>query len=313
MIDCTSMSKILVIGGAGFIGSNLAETLVKEHQVIVVDNLFLGKEENLKDIKDEITFHNADYTEEALMKKLITENNIEYVYHFGGYSSAPMFEGKEVEGFDVNVLGFVGLLRACLGTSVKRVLYASTSSIYGDTEIQNEDAKVAPPNFYSATKYSMEHAARLFWEIYGLESIGFLFFSVYGKKEEHKGKFANLVSQFMWNIKENTPVDIYGDGTQTRDFTYVKDIVNALSLGMNTKSKFAQGSFYNIGTSESYSLNDMVKILEEELGEKANKEYIEIPIKNYVEHTLASIEKIQKDFGYQPEFSLQKGIKDMIQ
>ncbi len=308
------MSNILVLGGAGFIGSNLAEQLVNEdNNVIVVDNLFLGTESNLDKIKDKVKFYKHDYCDSEFIKKLIDENKIDYIYHFAGWSSAPMFDGKEAEGYAVNIVGFANLLRACINTTVKRVLYASTSSMYGSLDIQEESVKVFPPNFYSVTKYAMEHTARLFYEMYGLESIGFRFFSVYGKNEKHKGKYANLISQFLWDIQEENPVVIYGDGTQTRDFTYVKDIVAALSLGMKVDGKFAKGSYYNIGTSESYTLIEMVRILEELTGKQAKLEYIENPIKNYVKHTKASTAKIEKDFNFKPSFSLRSGMKDLLE
>jgi UDP-glucose 4-epimerase len=308
------MSNVLVLGGAGFIGSNLAEELVnKDNNVIVVDNLFLGTESNLDNIKHKVKFYKHDYCDSEFIKKLINENKIDYVYHFAGWSSAPMFNEKEGQGFEVNIVGFANLLRACLNTTVKRVLYASTSSMYGSLDLQEESVKVLPPNFYSITKYTMEHTARLFYEMYGLESIGFRFFSVYGKNEVHKGRYANLISQFLWNIEKGKPLVIYGDGTQTRDFTYVKDIVAALYLGMRIDGKFAKGSYYNIGTSESYTLIEMVRILEELTGKKAKLEYIENPIKNYVKHTKASTKKIEKDFGFKPSFDLRSGIKDLLE
>lgn len=307
------MNNILVIGGAGFVGSTLTEELVKENnKVIVVDNLFLGAEENLEKIKDRIKLYVHDYADSEFMEKILAENDIEYVYHFGGFSSAPMFDGKVAGGYDTNIVGFAKLLQACLGKNVKRVIYASTSSMYGGNDVQSEDVRITPQNFYSLTKYVMEHTARLFYEIHGIESIGFRFFSVYGKNEKHKGKFANLVSQFLWAIKEGSDVIIYGDGTQTRDFTYIKDVVAALMIGMRTDSEFARGSVYNIGTSESYTINEMIKILEEETEKKAHIKYVENPIKNYVKHTKASTEKIKNDLGFNPKFSLREGIRDML-
>jgi nucleoside-diphosphate-sugar epimerase/dTDP-glucose pyrophosphorylase len=305
------MKNILIVGGAGFIGSHLAEELSKENNVVVVDNLFLGSMDNLEKIKEKIKFYNQDYTDGEFMKKIIVENNIDYIYHFGGFSSAPMFDENESKGYDANISGFASLLRACLNTNVKRVLYASSSSIYGSMEVQEESMKVFPPNFYSITKYAMEHTARLFHEMYGLESIGFRFFSVYGKNEKHKKQFANLISQFLWDIQEGRQVIIYGDGTQTRDFTYVDDIVFALSKGMEVDGEFAKASYYNVGTSETHNLNELVKILEDETGKKANVKYIENPIKNYVKHTKASTGKIERDFGFKSKFSLREGIKNI--
>ena len=306
------MSSILVIGGAGFIGSHLTELLAaKGHKVAVIDNLYLGTEDNLKKIKAKIKLHNINFNDKEKVEAILKENKIEYVFHFGGYSSAPMFDKNEAEAFK-DAVGFVNLLDACVKQKVKRVLYASSSSIYGDVKPQREDIKVMPPNFYSLTKFTMEHAARLFYDNYKLESIGFRFFSVYGKNERHKKQYANLISQFLWAIQEDKDVVVYGDGLQTRDFTYVLDLCNALIKGMETKSENAKANVYNIGTSETYTINEMIVILEKLTHKKAKRKYIANPIKNYVQDTKADTAKIKKELGFEAKFSLVDGIKDIL-
>lgn len=306
-------SNILIIGGAGFIGSHLAEILVKQkHNIVVIDNLYLGDEKNLECIKKEIKFLKHDYTDEKFLEQVVSDNKIEYIFHFGGLSSAPMFDENEIEGIYTGIVGFTTLLKVAAKFNVKRVLYASTSSLYGDLEIQEESVGVTPPSFYALTKYTMEHLARLFYENYGLESIGFRFFSVYGKNEKHKKQYANLVSQFLWAIQDNKETVFYGDGTQTRDFTYVIDICDALIKGMTSSSDYAKGNIYNIGTTETYTLLEMVEILEEITGKKANKKFISNPIKNYVQHTKADIKKIEKDLMFHPSYTLKQGIIDIL-
>ena len=277
------MSNILVIGGAGFIGSHLTEMLIGEgHNLVIVDNLFLGDVNNLKSVREKIKFYKHGYEDKDFLRDIIEKNNIEYVFNFGGYSSAPMFDDKEADGFNINVIGFINLMKTCAELGVKRVLYASSSSIYGGLDIQREDIKVFPPNFYSLTKYTMEHIARLFYDLYKIESIGFRFFSVYGKNEKHKRRYANLVTQFLWAIQDDKDVVIYGDGSQTRDFTYVKDICNALIRAMVTDSENAKANVYNVGTSETHTLNQMVDILEKITDKRAKRKYIKNPIKNII-------------------------------
>jgi len=307
------MSNILVVGGAGFIGSNLSALLVKKgHQVVVIDNLSLGIIDNLQKIKSSISFLQHDYEDKHFLTQTVRDYHVEYIFHFAGLSSAPMFDKRESEGMAMNVLGYLNMLEVCRDENVKRIMYASTSSIYGDAPVQVEDAKVFPPNFYALTKYTMEHTARLFNDLYQVESVGFRFFSVYGRNERHKKRYANLISQFLWAMKEGKDVVIYGDGNQTRDFIYVLDLCNALITGMEANGRYAKASVYNVGTSESYTVNSMVSILEAALGVKARRKYVSNPVKNYVTHTRADTNKIMNDLGFKPSFRLAEGIQDLI-
>jgi len=307
------MSSILITGGAGFIGSHLAEQLVKAgHNVVVMDNLFLGTEDNLKAIRESIVFYKHGYEDKAFLLGIVKKHRIEYIYHLAGYSSAPMFDGKEAHGMMMNVVGFIGLLDVCRDMNVKRLMYASSSSIYGDAKFQVEDAKVKPPNFYALSKYAMEHAARLYFDLYKVQSIGYRFFSVYGRNEVHKKQFANLISQFLWAIEAGKDVVIYGDGTQSRDFIYVLDLCNALILGMKAGECYARAGVYNVGTSETFNLNDMIDVLEEMTGKKALRKYVANPIKNYVTVTKADTAKAKRDLGFVPQFSLKQGISHLV-
>jgi len=304
---------VLVVGGAGFIGSHLSELLIsKGHKVIVIDNLSLGTLENLESVKSDITFYKGSYEDKDFFSGIVRKHNIEYIFHLAGFSSAPMFDMKESEGMSINILGFLNMLEVCRDEKVKRIMYASSSSIYGNASLQVEDAKVSPPNFYALTKYTMEHLSRLFYNIYHLESVGFRFFSVYGKNERHKMRFANLISQFLWAIQDGKDVVIYGDGNQTRDFIYVLDLCNALVAGMEADAKHAEAAVYNVGTSEAYTLNSMVSMLEVATKRKALRKYIRNPVKNYVTHTKADIKKILDDLGFKASYGLQEGIQDLI-
>ena len=307
------MSNVLVAGGAGFIGSHLSELLVRKgHKVVVIDNLSLGTLDNLQEIRSSVVFYQHGYEDKDFLARIVREHNIQYIFHFAGFSSAPMFDGNESEGMAINVLGFLKMLEVCRDEKVRRIMYASSSSIYGDAPVQVENAKVAPPNFYSLTKYTMEHTARLFYDLYQVESVGYRFFSVYGRNERHKKRFANLISQFLWAMQEGKHVVIYGKGDQTRDFIYVFDLCNALVAGMEANGIYAKAAVYNVGTSESFTINSMVSMLEAATGISAKRKYVSNPVKNYVAHTKAVTSKIWDELRFKPSYSLQEGIKNLI-
>lgn len=301
--------KILVTGGAGFIGSNIAEELVKlGHDVVVLDNFFMGREENLKSVIKSVTLVKGDIRDEKLVSK--ASSNCDVIFNEAAASSSPMFF-KDLRGaVSVNVDGFINVLNAARDNSA-RLIYASTSSIYGNNPPPlKEDMNVYPVNFYSSTKLINEHFASLFSKEYGIESVGLRYMSVYGPHEESKGMFANLVSQFLWAMQKDEQPVIYGDGSQTRDFTYVKDIVRANILAM--KSMHGSGDVFNAGSGVATSLNELVGILNKILGKKIKPKYVPNSVKNYISTQEADVSKIKKALGFETSFSLEEGIKDMI-
>ncbi len=301
--------KILVTGGAGFIGSNIVEELVRlGHNVVVLDNLFMGSEENLRDVKDSITFVKGDIRDEKVVSKV--SGGCDIIFNEAAASSSPMFF-KDLRGaVSVNVDGFINVLNAAKDNSA-RLVYASTSSIYGNNSPPlKEDMEVHPVNFYSSTKLINEHLASLFSKEYGIESVGLRYMSVYGPHEESKGMFANLVSQFLWAMQKDEQPVIYGDGSQTRDFTYVKDIVRANIIAM--KSMRGSGDVFNVGSGNATSLNELVGILNKILGKKIKPKYVPNDVKNYISTQEADVSKIKKMLGFETGFSLEEGIRDMI-
>jgi UDP-glucose 4-epimerase len=303
--------KALVTGGAGFIGSNLAKMLVEQGlDVTVLDNLSLGVEENLSSIRDKIKFVKGDICNRELVFHL-TEG-MDFVFNQAAASSSPMFHDDFRRSVAVNTDGFVNVLDAAKAANVKRVIYASSSSIYGDNAPPHrEDMKVVPTNFYSATKLHNEHLAKIYTKQFGLQTVGFRYFSVYGPNERAKGKFANTVSQFMWDMKEGKRPLIYGDGSQTRDFTFVKDICRANILATDM-SKNIGGEVFNLGTGIAKSFNDTIVMLNAALGTNIDAERIANPISNYVAHTLADTTKAEQLLGFKAEYSLEDGLKEIV-
>jgi UDP-glucose 4-epimerase len=303
---------VLVTGGAGFIGSNLTKKLVTlGYEVTVVDNFFLGKLENLKEVSEKIDFHEMDVRDKDKLKKLFEEKRFSYVFNEAACSSAPMFDKDPRYATDVNTRGFMNVLQLAKENKVKRVVYASTSSIYHDMKPPHgEDAVVFPKSFYTISKYFDELVARQYWDEHKLETIGLRYFSVYGPHELHKGRFANMVSQFFWLMKKDEIPVIYGDGEQSRDFIYVDDVVEANLLAMRNG---IPGEIYNIGTGKRASFNEIVKILNKLLKKEIRPKYVQNPVHNYIAHTEASIEKAKKELKFVYKLSLEEGLKLLIE
>lgn len=302
--------NILVTGGAGFIGSNLANTLAdKGHRVVATDNLFLGSPKNLS---DNVIFERADVTDAPALGSLFATYRFDYVFHLAALSSVAMYtDGRAPDmrqWFDVNVCGFVSIAKLCIEHKVKKLVYASTSSMYSGNPLPyREDQAIHPNTLYESSMYCRELIVESLKKMHGLKAVGLRFFSVYGPNEKHKGVYANLITQFLQVMRKGEQPVIYGDGSQTRDFTHVSDIVQACELAMNTDME----GIFNVGTGKSYSLNELIEMLNAALGTSFKPKYIINPYKNYVDHTKADISKIRA-FGFEPRVSLEQGIRGLL-
>jgi UDP-glucose 4-epimerase len=296
--------RILVTGGSGFIGSNLVEKLVKENSVIVLDNLHSGNLDNLDKVKDKIEIINDSCNN--LYKLKIPK--VDIIFHLGIASSSPMYKQNPFLVGEV-INGTISVFEYAKNENVKKVIFASSSSLYsGIKPPHTEDMDPKVTDYYTEARLGVERIAKLYNILFGIKSVGLRFFSVYGPKEKSKGKYANIISQFLWEMKKGKAPIIYGDGKQTRDFVFVKDVIKACLLLMNSDFEF---DIYNVGTGTSHSFNDVVDILNEKLNTNLRPVYIEMPVKNYVDHTLADTKKIGS-LGYKSEYSLEKGISEII-
>jgi UDP-glucose 4-epimerase len=352
--------RFLVTGGAGFIGSNLANALLhetknssqypakqqlksqglnrvndegndKSNEVIALDDLSLGTPSNLS---KEVRFVKGSVMDYDLVLELSKDSD--YIFHQAALSSSPMFLDDPRKGVDTNVMGFMNIMESAKRNKVKRVIYASSSSIYnGLPTPYRESVNVAPRTFYESSFYCREVIAQTYYLEYEVESIGLRYFSVYGPNERHKGRFANNISQFIWDMaeKQKSPI-IYGDGTQTRDFTFVDDVVRANILAMGKQNNRSAGEsndydnvkeyrrknnsgsgigIYNIGTGIQTSFNSVVEIINKSLGSDIRPTYTKNPINNYVQHTLADISLARLELGYEPKWgNVEGGIKHLI-
>ncbi|MFH1657332.1 MAG: NAD-dependent epimerase/dehydratase family protein [bacterium] len=298
--------KYLVIGGAGFIGSNLTERLVAEgHKVTVLDNLSTGSLDNLSASKDEIKFIKAPAMDVLDVQGL---NDLDGILHLGIPSTTVLYRDNHLlVGEAINE--FIKVLELAKRENC-RLVYASSSSVYnGNKPPFKEDMPVPVKDFYTEARYLMERLANLYYDFYKTQSVGLRFFSVYGPHEEAKKGFANLASQFLWDMKEGKQPLLFGDGEQTRDFTYVDDIVEGFILSLNSDIKY---DIFNLGKGECYSLNELVSILNEILGTNIKPIYVKNSLKNYVYETLADITKARQELGFEAKISLEEGIKKLI-
>jgi len=304
------MSRILVTGGAGFIGSNLCNMMVeKGHEVVALDDLSLGKTENLS---EKVKFVKGDVNKEEDLDK--AGSDFDHIVHLAASSSAPMFVKDMYWAYQNNIAGHVRVMQFAKKIGVKKFLFASTSSIYGNNPTPlTEDQNVTPPNHYSVTKFAQENASRVFSSAEGLEIIAFRFMSIYGLNEDHKTTFANLVSQFIWGMAKDEQPTLYGDGTQERDFTNVKDVVQGIEKVMETEKKYGF-TVFNIGTNTCINLIDLVKLINKVMGKNIEPKFIPNPIKEgYVKSQLADINKISNELGYEPTVELEDGIREIYE
>jgi UDP-glucose 4-epimerase len=294
--------SILVTGGAGFIGSNLVEALLADgEEVIVLDNLHTGSLENLAGLQGSVELIQASCN--AIPNLDLQPDKI---YHLGIPSSSPMYKANPFLAGEA-LSGFIAVLELARKAQA-RVVYASSSSLYsGLLPPHREDMAIAVTDYYTEARLAMERMAELYHNLYGLGSVGLRFFSVYGPREEAKKQYANMVSQFLWQMRRGEEPAVYGDGNQTRDFIHVKDVVRALRLAMRSDYH----GILNAGTGKAYSFNDVIRMINLELKTDIKHTYTPNPIKNYVRDTLADTSKSQRILGFQARISLQEGIKQL--
>jgi len=294
--------SILVTGGAGFIGSNLANHLAGDNDVTVIDDGYLGTPENLDTA--------VEFAERSVLDDDLP-TDVDVVFHLAALSSYAMHEDDPTRGARVNVEGFVNVVEQAREDGCETVVYASTSSIYGSrTEPSPEEMEVTVNTGYEASKMARERYGEYFSNHYDLSMAGMRFFSVYqgyGGAEEHKGEYANVIAQFADDIASGESPVLYGDGTQTRDFTHVEDVVRGLALA----AECGLDGIYNLGTGERYSFNSVVELLNEELGTDVDPEYVENPIPEsvYVHDTCADCSKMADATGWEPEIGFEEGIR----
>ncbi len=315
-----SEKKILVTGGAGFIGSNLIEVLLeKRNKVVCLDNFATGKRENLTAFLNNTNFTliEGDIRNLEDCKKAVA--GVDYVLHQAALGSVPRSISDPIATDGVNIGGFLNMLVASRDAGVKRFVYAVSSSTYGDSKSlpKVEDVIGKPLSPYAITKYVNELYADTFYRTYGFETIGLRYFNVFGRKQDPNGAYAAVIPKFVNQlINYESPV-INGDGEYSRDFTYIDNVIQMNLLALTSEKPEAINQVYNTAFGQRATLNDLVISLKNYLGEYDPKikevRIIYGPNRiGDIPHSMASIEKAQKLLNYQPQFSLQNGLMEAV-
>jgi nucleoside-diphosphate-sugar epimerase len=302
------MSKYVVTGGAGFIGSAAVRALLAEGdgKVAVIDNLSTGHERNLAEVREAVELHNADIRCYEAIEPVL--RGAEVVFHLAAIPSVPRSITDPVPSHETNIDGAFQVLRACAEAGVRRVFYAASSSAYGDTEVlpKIETMLPRPKSPYAAQKLMGEYYAGVWAECFGIETVSVRYFNVYGPRQDPSSPYSGVISLFMKALLEHQPPTLYGDGEQSRDFTYVEDVA-ALTLKA-ARAPGVSGKVYNGGNGNRYTLNEVWAALQKIEGVSIPARYGP-PRPGDVRHSQADIAAAVRDLGHAPRFSLEEGLR----
>lgn len=304
--------KAVVTGGAGFIGSHIAEALARNGLAVrIIDNLSTGHRENLDELKGDIEFIEGSVADEQLMLKAL--DGVELLFHEAAIPSVPRSVGDPRQTHIASVEGTFTLLLAARDKKVKRVVYAASSSAYGDqpTLPKVEDMLPDPLSPYAVAKLVGEHYCKVFWRVYGLETISLRYFNVFGPRQDPGSQYSGVVSRFISALQGNTQPVIYGDGEQSRDFTYIDNVVQANLKAATATDGF--GSVINVANGERITLNQLLEELKAITGRPDVVADYQSPRLGDVRHSLADISRARELLGYQPEVGLREGLKRTVE
>lgn len=305
------MAKFLVTGGAGFIGSNLVDYLLQEgHAVRVLDNLATGRLENLAHAMDRIEFRQGDLRDKAACYEAVRD--MDYVLHQGAVPSVPRSVADPLLSHEANVTGTANLLVAARDAGVKRLVFASSSSVYGDqqAEVKTEDLPLNPLSPYAATKAAGEHYLRSFSLCYGIETVSLRYFNVFGPRQDPNSPYSAVIPLFISAMLEGRRPVVHGDGLQARDFTFVGNNIRANVLAA-TASFEAKGQAYNIACGDSITLLGLVRAINETLGTDIQPEFAPRRVGD-VRVSKADISRARADMGYEVLVGFREGIERTI-
>ena len=315
------MSKILITGGAGFIGSNLCEFFVNQgHEVICLDNFSTGHMYNIQHlVNNKTNFKLIEGDIRNFDTCLKATKNIDYVLHEAALGSIPRSINDPITTNDVNIGGFLNMLVAARDSNIKRFIFAASSSTYGDSqEIPKVEDRIGKPlSPYALTKYVDELYADVFANTYGIEYIGLRYFNVFGRRQDPESMYAAVIPLFIKQLMSHKCPHINGDGSITRDFTYIDNVIKMNLLAINTTDKATINQIYNTAVGEQTSILQMTNLLIKYLSKydkdiKLIRPEFGLPRQGDIKHSIASIEKAKKLLAYQPDFSFEKGLEETI-
>lgn len=301
--------NIVITGGAGFIGSNLVKHLVTDNHVIVIDDLSTGNIRNIQNLvlSKKIMFITGSITDLELLQK--TFRNVDYIFHEAAIPSVPRSVKDPLKSNMVNAQGTLNVLLAARDNQVKKVIYASSSSVYGDTPTlpKKEDMPPNPLSPYAISKLTAEYFCEIFNRIYGLPTVSLRYFNVYGPWQDPTSEYAAVVPKFITNVLNGKSPIIYGNGEQTRDFTFIKDVVTANILAAESTST----GIYNIAGGKRISINELAQLIIKTCNKELSIEY-QSPREGDILHSLADVSRAKKGFNFISKFNITDGIEETI-
>lgn len=305
------MPKYVVTGGAGFIGSALVRRLLEEGaEVAVIDNLLTGHEHNLEEVRSRIVFHRIDIRDHAALVPAM--QSAELVFHLAAIPSVPRSIDDPVPSHEVNIDGTFNVFRAAKEAGVRRVVYAASSSAYGDSETlpKIESMPARPKSPYAVQKLLGEYYASVFYSCFGMETVSLRFFNVYGPRQDPSSTYSGVLSLFMKHILARTSPTIWGDGEQSRDFTFVEDVADLCWKAANAPA--AAGKMYNAGNGGRYTLNFIWEALQKMEGVTIPAQYGP-PRAGDVRHSMADTTAAVAELGHAPQFTMEAGLKRTLE
>jgi nucleoside-diphosphate-sugar epimerase len=304
-------NRYLVTGGAGFIGSHIVQRLVHEDQLVrVVDNFSTGHSVHLKDVYDSIEFVEGDLADERVSDEAVRD--VAYVLHQAAVPSVQRSVRDPIGTNRSNVTATLNLLESCRKVGVRRLVYAASSSAYGDTEVlpKIEEMTPNPLSPYALQKFVGERYCKLYYDLYGLETVSLRYFNVFGPNQDPYSDYSAVIPKFITRMIAKEPITVYGDGEQSRDFTYVENAVQANFLALRATA--APGNVCNVGCGEKITLNELIHLLEAILHIKAEVNYRD-PKAGDVRHSLADLSLARRILGYEPKVMVKEGLKRTVE
>lgn len=305
-------SKVLITGGAGFIGSNLADELLRQGaKVVILDNLLTGFRENLEEIKGDFEFIEGDINDDAKLRKAV--EGVEIIFHEAALPSVPRSVENPLETHQACVNGTFNLLLKATENNVRRVIYAASSSAYGDQQTlpKVETMSPEPLSPYAAAKLMGEYYCQVFAKVYNLETICLRYFNVFGPRQNPASQYSGVISRFIDALMSGKTPVIYGDGEQSRDFTYIANVVDANIKAAQTTEGI--GEVMNAANGERISLNELLKVLKEITDQESVSAVYEAERKGDVKHSQADNQRAVKMLGYEKLVGLEAGLRETIE
>jgi UDP-glucose 4-epimerase len=315
MIHSRNHQNILVTGGAGFIGSHIVDKLIEDgYAVTVIDNLHTGSLTNIDRHTNNpnLSFINGDIRDHDLVKKVLKD--VDVVFHEAALANVTLSVKDPILTDQINVEGTLSLLKASCDQNVKRFIYASSAAVYGKTKspCKKEDDSLSPTSPYGVSKLAAENYVQVFQRLYGIETVCLRYFNVYGPRQrvDVHGSYGGVISIFINRILKDMPPIINGDGEQTRDFVYIDDVVKANMLAMNTEK--GTGEAFNIATGKGASINKVAETLKHIMNKTELKDIHTEPRPTDIKHGYADISKAKKMLDYEPQFSIEQGLAELV-